>query len=88
MCEATVKMQGPEITITGFVIPGDWDKHGNVHIISIVTDSCEKYIVADEVRVQELLGHVDARIKAEGIIAGEDLVGNKIVQVRRYEVLL
>lgn len=78
-------MREQEITITGFVVPVDWDKHGTVLVIALVTNSFEKYIVANEVRESGLMGVIDERIRASGRIVGEDAVGNKILKIDKYE---
>lgn len=77
-----------KVAIAGFVIPTDWDKHGTVVAVSVVTDSFEKYVVADTVKGAELFGCLrDEKVEVEGIVTGEDLMGNKIIEITKYEVI-
>ena len=80
-------MANEHITITGFVVPVDWDEHGTVVVISIVTNSFEKYILADDKKGKELVNFIDEEVRVEGVVTGEDLAGNKIIEIMNYKVL-
>ncbi|KAA3661640.1 MAG: hypothetical protein DWQ10_04120 [Calditrichaeota bacterium] len=79
-------MKGTNVTITGIVIPADWDKHGNVVAMTIVTNSFEKYLVTNDAINSKLACLVDKQVSAKGLIAGEDLFGNKILEVHEFKV--
>jgi hypothetical protein len=74
-------MRSDQITITGYVIPVDWDKRGAVLGLSIVTDTFEKYIIADESSILELLGYMDRKVSCEAQILCNDSLGNKIIKL-------
>jgi hypothetical protein len=80
-------MNHDSITLIGFVIPVDWDKNGTAVSVSITTDSFEKYIVLDDPKGRELLNLIDEQVRVEGIVSGEDLVGNKFIKLKRYTSL-
>jgi hypothetical protein len=80
-------MKHDAITIIGFVIPVEWDKNGSAVSVSITTDSFEKYIVFDDPKGRELLNLIDQQVQVEGIVSGEDLVGNKFIKLDNYNLL-
>ncbi len=65
----------------------DWDKHGNVIEMAIFTDSFEKYIIASGTKSRELLEHIDDQVSVQGEVIGEDFVGNKIIEIKNFNVL-
>jgi hypothetical protein len=75
------------VTITGFIIPNEWDKRGNVVVPAIVTDDFEKYIIADNAIARELIKLIDEEVKVDGTIKGEDVAGNHVLKIFKYETL-
>ena len=68
------------IEIQGVVIPTQWDRRGNIIQAAIQTDSFEKYLVDGEYS-DELIQRVDQKVRINGTIHGEDLVGHKIIVI-------
>ena len=75
------------VKINGFIVPIDWDRHGNVTQVSILTDTFEKYIINEPYKGGHLLELLDQHVFAEGFLAGEDMTGNKIFNVKRFHLI-
>ena len=76
-----------QVKVVGYITSSDWDKHGNVIEITLETENFEKYLIADNEKGMELLDLIDETVKASGKITGEDINGNKILEVKKYEIL-
>jgi len=73
-------------TITGLLIPADWDEKGNIIAAVISTYSEEEYLIDQDAKNEELLTFLRQRVKASGLVR-EDEHGNKMIAVKRYEIL-
>lgn len=82
------KRTGADIlaTITGLLIPADWDEKGNIIAAVISTYSEEEYLIDQDSKNEELLTFVRQRVKVSGLLR-EDEHGNKMIKVKRYEIL-
>ena len=83
----SLNIEHEPITVTGFVIPVEWDKSGSATVVSIATNSFERYIVLDDPKGRALVNFIDEHVKIRGVISGEDLAGNKFIKLDRYNVL-
>jgi len=68
------------VDIFGVVIPTQWDRRGNIIQVAIQTDSFEKYLVEDDHDVS-LFGLIDQKIHVRASIIGEDVLGQKIIDI-------
>jgi len=68
------------VDIYGVVMPTQWDKRGNIIQVAIQTDSFEKYLVEDDHNVT-LVDLIDQKIHVRASIIGEDVLGQKIIEV-------
>ena len=73
-------------TVTGLLIPADWDEKGNIIAAVISTYSEEEYLIDQDAKNDELLTFLRRRVKASGLVR-EDEDGNKMIAVKRYEIL-
>ena len=73
-----------ERTITGIVIPEDWDENDNVIRVAIKTLDYVEYVVECNSKGKELLALVDEKVKATGTIR-ERVHGDMIISVKSYE---
>lgn len=74
-----------EVTITGKVLPVDWDDDDNVIAVVIVDDDGEEYLVLKNANGKKLLKLVDKYVSATGTI-GEDSEGDKTIAVTYFEM--
>ncbi len=73
-----------EVTLTGFVIPEEWDHNDNVIVIAISTDD-ENYLVERNKKGQELFDFLDEDVEVTGFVR-EDRDGTKHISVTTYEI--
>jgi len=78
------RKKGIERTITGIVVPEDWDENGNVMRIAIKTRDYQEYVVERNGKGKELLAFVDEKVKAAGTVR-KRVDGAMIISVRSYE---
>lgn len=78
------KKKTKERTITGIVIPEDWDDNDNVIRVAIKTLDYVEYVVERNIKGKELLALVDEKVRATGTIR-ERVHGDMIISVKRYE---
>lgn len=78
------KKTGRECTITGIVVPEDWDENDNVIRVAIKMLDYEEYIVEHNKKGKELLAFVDNKLRFTGTIR-ERLDGDMIITVKSYE---
>lgn len=80
------KEKAKEQTITGIVIPAEWDDDDNVIGVAIETDDFEEYVVEDNEKGRELLAFIDYEVEATGSVR-KQRDGEMTISVRRYESL-
>ncbi|MDP2899233.1 MAG: hypothetical protein Q8Q12_22075 [bacterium] len=74
------------VTITGTVIPTDWDKDGKVAEVALSTPAEDEYTVTNNLLGQELLQFVGARVVATGTVT-EDEHWSRRITLNSYETL-
>ena len=77
-------MEDPLATITGVIVPADWDRQGNVTGVSISAFDEEEYVVQQQVRGAELIQHVHKNAEVVGWVEGER--GKKKITVKHYRL--
>jgi hypothetical protein len=80
------RKRGKKRTITGVVIPDDWDKHDNVIRVAIKTSDYEEYIVEYNRQGKQLLSMIDRTVRVRGAVR-ERLNGDLTVSVDDYKVI-
>jgi hypothetical protein len=78
------KKKGKERTITGIVVPDDWDENDNVIRVAIKAPDYVEYVVERNRKGKELLAFINEKVKATGNVrkrAGGDIV----ISVKSYE---
>lgn len=74
-----------EVTLTGTVVPSEWDDDDNVIAVAISTDD-EDYVVERNRLGAELFDFLDENVEVRGILK-KGMSGGKGVSVIDYEVL-
>ena len=75
-----------ERTISGIIIPGDWDENGKVIGIVIETIDEEKYIVYQNNKGKELLEFIQHKVEATGTMRADEH-GDMTIKVNRYNLI-
>ena len=78
--------KGRELSITGIVVPEDWDEHDNVIRVGVKTSEYEEYVVEHNKPGKELLALIDREVCVKGR-ARERLDGELIITVNSFEVI-
>jgi len=74
------------VTITGFILATDFNRHGKVLEVAVETDDFKQYIVTTDRKGKELFALLYSRVTIHGIISSEDAHGNAIVKIEDYEI--
>lgn len=80
------KEKAKEQTITGIVIPAEWDDDDNVIRVAIQSEDYEEYLVEHHGKGKELLAFIDYEVEATGTVR-ERRDGEMTINVKRYESL-
>lgn len=75
-----------QITITGVVVPTDWDARGTISAVAISTPREEEYLVENGPLAEDLLDLYGTEVLVTGTVS-EDNDGNKMIAVQSYELL-
>ena len=78
------RKKGRERTITGIVVPEDWDEKGNVIRVAIKMFDSQEYVVEYNKKGKELLAFVDNKVRVGGTVR-ERLDGDMIISVKSFE---
>ena len=70
------------ITLTGIVVPSDWDGLGNVRRVVLSTYEEKEYPVDKRGRGKELMGCLRKKVEVIGILSGN--AGHKKIRVKQY----
>jgi len=73
-------------TVTGIIIPQQWDDNGNVTGVSIQAFDENEYIVRAYKRGKELRDFINRKVKVNGKVF-ERLDGKELIQVNQFEIL-
>jgi len=73
-------------TISGIIIPGEWDENGKIIGIAIETTDEEKYIVYQNNRVKELFEFIHHKVEATGTTRADEH-GDMTIKVNRYNLI-
>jgi hypothetical protein len=71
-------------TITGVIIPVEWDRHGTITGVSISAFDEQEYLVQKQVKGAELIQHVRQDAEVVGWVEVEQ--GRKKITVKDYRL--
>lgn len=72
-------------TLTGIVIPIEWNDDHDVVAAALATPDEREYRIGGNRKGQELLGHLQRQVEATGLLS-EDEKGRTVITVRSYIV--
>jgi hypothetical protein len=72
-------------TLTGIVIPADWNDDQEVVAAALATPDEKEYRIGGNRKGRELLGYLQHQVEATGPLS-EDEKGRRVITVRRYIV--
>ena len=78
--------KGKKRTITGTVIPDDWDHQGNVTRVLIKASDYEEYVVEPSRQGKQLLSMTDRTVRVRGTVR-ERLNGDLTISVDNYKMI-
>ena len=73
-----------ERTISGTVVPEDWDDSDNVTRVAIKTPDYQEYMVEHNEVGRQLLSLLDSKLRVKGTVR-ERLDGDMIISVKSFE---
>jgi hypothetical protein len=79
------KKRAQSITLTGIVIPVEWDDDHGVIMAALATADEKEYRIAGNRKGKELLACLQRQVEATGTL-GEDEEGRVVITLRRYTV--
>ena len=74
-----------ERTISGIIIPGEWDENGKVIGLAIETTDEEKYLVYKNNKGKELLEFIHYKVEATGTVRADEH-DDSIIKVNRHNL--
>ncbi len=74
-----------ESSITGIIVPSDWDDNDNLIEIAIQTIDEEEYIIKQNKRGRELLDMIEQEVEVVGTTT-ENGDGNIIIEISEYNL--
>jgi len=80
------KEKTKEETITGIIIPAEWDDEDNIIQVAIQTEDYDEYLVEQNEKGKELLAFIDYEVEAVGPVKKRK-DGEMTITVKRYESL-
>jgi hypothetical protein len=78
--------KGKKRTITGTLIPDDWDDQGNVIRVLIKASDYEEYVVEPSRQGKQLLSITDRTVRVRGTVR-ERLNGDLTISVDNYKMI-
>jgi hypothetical protein len=73
------------VTLTGIVIPADWNDQQEVVAAALATADEREYRIAGNRKGKELLDALQRQVEAAGVV-GRDEKGRDVITVKRYVV--
>jgi hypothetical protein len=73
------------VTLTGIVIPSDWNDDQEVVGAALATADEKEYRIDGTKKGKELLAHLQLLMEVTGTLS-EDERGRKVITVRRYSI--
>jgi hypothetical protein len=79
--------KGKVVTVSGLILPVEWDEHDNVVAVVIETADEESFIVETDKKGNELLQFIHHEVEATGTTRREAEYGNVYIKVKTYTPL-
>lgn len=79
------KRKVQSVTLTGIIIPVDWNDDHEVIVTALATADEKEYRIGGNRKGKELLGYLQRQLEATGTL-GEDEQGRSVITIRRYIV--
>ena len=70
-------------TLTGIVIPADWNDDQEVVAVALATPDEKEYRISGNRKGRELLDHLQHQVEVTGPLSGDEK-GRRVITVRRY----
>ena len=80
-----LKKRAQSITLTGIVIPVDWNDDHEVIVTALATANEKEYRIGGNRKGKELLAYLQRQVEATGTLR-EDEEGRLVITIRRYIV--
>lgn len=81
------KGAGDELTtLTGIVIPVDWDEEGNVLAVAISSPDEQEYLIKQDAKGRELRGFIRQEMDINGVVR-KAIKGRKTINVKNYKLI-
>ncbi len=80
-----LKKRAQSITLTGIVIPVDWNDDHDVIVAALATADEKEYRIVGNRKGKELFAYLQRQVEATGTL-GEDEEGRIVITIRRYLV--
>jgi hypothetical protein len=74
------------VTLTGIVVPVDWDEEGNALASVVSTPGEKEYLIEPDSKGKELLRLSRREVKVVGLVGG-GRKGRKTISVRTFELI-
>lgn len=78
-----LKKRAQSITLTGIVIPVDWNNDHDVIVAALATADEKEYRIVGNRKGKELFAYLQHQVDAEGVL-GEDEEGRIVITIKRY----
>jgi hypothetical protein len=78
--------KGKKRTISGVIVPEDWDDRDRVIRVGVKTSDYEEYIVEYNQQGKELMSLIDQRVRVRGKVR-QVLDGDLMIAVTSYELV-
>lgn len=75
--------KGKMVTLTGIIIPADWNDRQEVIAAALATADEKEYRISATKKGKELLGALQREVEATGVL-DRDEKGRAVIAVRRY----
>lgn len=78
-----LKKRVQSITLTGIVIPADWNENHDVIVAALATADEKEYRIAGNRKGKEIFAYLQRQVEATGTL-GEDEEGRVVITIKRY----
>lgn len=80
-----IKKKVQNITLTGILIPVDWNDDHDVIVAALATADEKEYRIVGNRKGKDLFAYLQRQVEATGTL-GEDEEGRVVITIRRYIV--
>jgi hypothetical protein len=84
--KVVTRRKGKKRTISGVIVPEDWDDRNRVIRVGVKISDYEEYIVEYNKQGKELMSLIDQKVRVKGKVR-ERLDGDLMISVSNYELI-